>query len=144
MTSSFTTTLPQSLVQSYLHTEYRVLGDTPMTLRASVANPSIGDLLKRFKVHGCAFITACNPNSQQISAAENEERMGALEAELKSRGLHFLPSVAVDPFGEWPDEPSFLVMGLSLESAKALAARHGQNAILWCGATLIPELILLR
>jgi hypothetical protein len=35
-------------------------------------------------------------------------------------------------------------MGLSLESAKALAARYHQNAILWCGSTGIPELILLH
>ena len=58
--------------------------------------------------------------------------------------MKYLPGVAVDPFGEWPDEPSFLVMGLSLESAKALAARYQQNAILWCGSTGIPELILLH
>ena len=121
-----------------------MLGDTPMSLRASVAIPSVGALLERFKVHGCAFITACNPHSQQISVAENEERLTALEAELKSRGLHFVPGVAVDPYGEWPDKPSFLVFGLSLEPAKALASRHGQNAILWCGASFIPELILLR
>lgn len=109
-----------------------------------MANPGVGDLLKRFEAHGCAFITACNPQSQQISMAENKERMGALETELKSRGLKFLSGIAVDPFGEWPDEPNFLVLGLSLESAKALAARHDQNSILWGGATFIPELILLH
>ena len=87
MTSAFITTPPQFLAQSYLQKEYRVLVDMPIAMRASVAIPGIGDLLKRFKIHGCAFITACNPHGQQISAAENEERMGSLEAELKSRGV---------------------------------------------------------
>ncbi|UUZ55406.1 DUF3293 domain-containing protein [Massilia sp. H-1] len=49
-----------------------------------------------------------------------------------------------DPKREWPSEPSFLVRGLSLEDASALGRQLRQNAIVWCGADLVPQLILLR
>ena len=143
MTASRQTTLSQSMIQSYLQTEYRVLGDRPITLRAGVANLDLAEVLKPFKTRDCVFITACNPRSQLFAADDNVHHQEVLAVELDARGLKYLPGVAVDPFGEWPDEPSFLVMGLSLESAKALAGRYHQNAILWCGSTGIPELILL-
>jgi hypothetical protein len=144
MTASSHTTIAQSLIESYLNTEYRALGDLPITLRAGVANPDLGAVLKSFKAENCVFITACNPRSHLFHTHDNEHRQVVLETEISSLGLKYLPGIAVDPFGAWPDEPSFLVFGLALKSAKALAARHEQNAVLWCGLTCIPELILLR
>ena len=44
---------------------------------------------------------------------------------------------------QWPGEDSFLVLGISLEAVKTLGRRFGQNAVLWCDATAIPQLILL-
>ena len=48
------------------------------------------------------------------------------------------------PSGQWPGEPSFLILGLPLDAAKQLGARHEQNAIVWCGTDAVPQLILLR
>jgi hypothetical protein len=136
--------LDASLIAAYLHTEYRVDGDDPMTLRVGIPNPSIGDHLRNFHAHSAAYITACNPQSQLVDFETNAQRLATLEAELHSRGLRFLRGRAVDPYGEWPEEDSFLVMGLSLESAKTLARHYQQNALIWCGPTWVPELILLR
>ncbi|TXH37992.1 MAG: DUF3293 domain-containing protein [Burkholderiaceae bacterium] len=44
---------------------------------------------------------------------------------------------------QWPGEDSFLVLGINLEAVKTLGRRFGQNAVLWCDATAIPQLILL-
>lgn len=142
--SSENTPMDPSLIEAYLHTEYRVDGDDPITLRIGIENPSLGERLREFHAHSAAYITACNPESQLLDAELNATRLASLEAELHSRGLRFLRGKAVDPYGEWPEEDSFLVLGLPLESAKALARHYQQNAMIWCGPTWVPELILLR
>ena len=56
----------------------------------------------------------------------------------------FLRGRGIDPKGEWPDEASLLILGISFKDACALAAELGQNALLWNGADANPRLILLR
>ena len=136
--------LDSSLIAAYLHTEYRVEGGHSITLRMGIASASLGECLREFHAHSAAHITACNPHSQRLDTASNAERMARLETELNLRGLRFLRGRAVDPHGIWPAEDSLLVMGLSLESAKTLARHYEQNALIWCGPTWVPELILLR
>lgn len=41
-------------------------------------------------------------------------------------------------------EPSFLLFGLPLETARPLGKKLDQNAIVWFGGDAVPELILLR
>jgi hypothetical protein len=42
-----------------------------------------------------------------------------------------------------PGEPSFLAFGLALEASKTLGKAYEQNAIIWCGADAVPNLVLL-
>jgi len=63
---------------------------------------------------------------------------------LRLRSLPFIERVGQHPSNRWAPEPSFLVLGLSLEAAKALGSRHEQNAIVWCGIDATPQLVLLR
>jgi hypothetical protein len=49
-----------------------------------------------------------------------------------------------DPRGTWPEEKSFLVLGLDLETSRALGREFNQNAIVWAGTDAIPRLVLLR
>ncbi len=69
---------------------------------------------------------------------------GRFGEELRLRSLLFIEGVGQHPSNRWPPEPSFLVLDLSLEAAKALGSRHEQNAIVWCGADATPLLVLLR
>ena len=71
-------------------------------------------------------------------------RQGELTAELIRRGLAFLEGVGQHRSGDWPGEPSFLVLGLALEVAKSLGKHYEQNAIIWCGPDAVPQLTLLR
>ena len=132
------------LIQAFLETDYRVDAPAAMTLRVGVANPLLADLHKARRVESSAFITACNPFSQAFDAASNVERQEALARELRQQGLAFIGGIGQHPSNNWPGEPSFLVLGLSLEAAKALGTRHEQNAIIWCGADAVPTLVLLR
>ena len=132
------------LIQAFLETDYRVDAPTAMTLRVGVANPMLADLHKARRVESSAFITACNPFSQAFDEMANVERQKTLARELRQKGLTFFEGIGQHPSNNWPGEPSFLALALSLEAAKALGTRHEQNAIIWCGADAVPALVLLR
>ncbi|MFM7759355.1 MAG: DUF3293 domain-containing protein [Burkholderiaceae bacterium] len=89
-------------------------------------------------------MTACNPFSQDLGPAENHRRQVELAKEIGRRGFEYLDGVGQHPSGDWPGEPSFLILGLELEAAKSLGQSLEQNAIVWCGANGVPELVLLR
>ena len=136
-------TLPPGLIQAYRETHYKVPG---LDLTLFVDQPSAAlELAHRLNRADCsAFITACNPCSAELSAAENELRQGNLAAELRSRSLSFADGIGQHPSNGWPPEPSFLVFGLTLEAAKNLCARLEQNGFIWSGADAVPKLILLK
>ncbi|SAL19857.1 DUF3293 domain-containing protein [Caballeronia telluris] len=137
-------TIPRETIQAYLETHYRVHGDTPTTLKVGETNPALSTLHKAHGSECSAFITACNPFSQHSSDELNAARQQALADELKQLGLTFIDGVGQHPSNNWPGEASFLVRGVSLELAKALGTRYGQNAIVWSDADATPQLVLLR
>jgi hypothetical protein len=137
-------TLATGLVQAYRETEYRVFGTEPLVLSVGSASPELLALFQGHKVTCAAFITACNPLSQELPAHENQHRQDELAKELRQCGLKYFAGVGQHPSGRWPGEPSFLILGLELEAAKSLGQSLEQNAIVWCGANGVPELVLLR
>lgn len=138
------TNIDPALIQAYHDTIYHIAADPPFTMRVDVPSRELRALHGRVSVESSAFVTACNPLSQPLSAAENEARQAALAAELARCGWEFVPGEGRDPDGDWPGESSFLVLGLGLDDARSLGERHQQNAILWAGADALPHLILLR
>ncbi|MFM0217795.1 DUF3293 domain-containing protein [Paraburkholderia caledonica] len=136
--------ISRETIQAYLETDYRVHGDTPTTLKIGETNPTLATLHQTHGSACSAFITACNPFSQNTSDEFNAVRQQALADELKQRGLTSIDGIGQHPSNDWPSEASFLVLGLSLEAAKALGTRYGQNAIVWSDAGATPQLVLLR
>ena len=134
----------KSLIKAYQETEYRVTQGHSLALRVDAPCPELASLYKAKGVSCAAFITACNPFSNLLGDEENAKRQASLAAELKRRGLCFFAGVGQHPSGNWPGEPSFLVLGLALEAAKSLGKAHEQNAVVWCGADAVPKLVLLR
>ena len=65
-------------------------------------------------------------------------------AEIESRGLFYLKGESIDPSGLWVNEPSLLVFGIALESAKELMKRYCQNGFIYIGDDAKPQLIMLR
>jgi hypothetical protein len=132
------------LVTAYRETEYRVTEGASFVLKVDEPCPALIGLYRAQNVSCAAFITACNPFSRELTDAENAVRQTDLAAELKRRGLSYLEGVGQHPSGGWPGEPSFLALGLALEAAKSLGKDYEQNAIIWCGADAVPNLVLLR
>ncbi len=135
--------IDRDTIQAYLETEYHVHGDAPITLKIGLAAPMLIALHDAHGAESSAFITACNPFSQTLDPEVNKERQAALVAELNDQGLEFIAGIGQHPSTGWA-EPSFLVLAANREMASALGVRHGQNAIVWCGADGVPELVLLR
>ena len=133
----------KSLIRAYQETEYRVTQGHSLVLRIDTPSPDLASLYQAKGVSCAAFITACNPFSNLLSNEENAKRQASLSAELKRRSLCFFAGVGQHPSGNWPGEPSFLVLGLALEAAKSLGKAHEQNAVVWCGADAVPKLVLL-
>jgi sugar phosphate isomerase/epimerase len=138
------TIIDPSLVQAFRETEYRVHGDPPFTLRIGEACAALRDAHKRYGVDCSAYVTALNPFSQALEDAANGARHAALGRELNQRSLTYVEGVGQHPSNQWPGEASFLIFGFSLEAAKSLGTRLEQNAIVWNGDDVTPQLILLR
>ncbi len=132
------------LIQAYAETEFRVLEGMPFTLHIGKVSNDLLVAHKRRRVDCSAFLTACNPFSQELTDEANGDRQKTLAKELASRSLEFVAGIGQHPSNQWSGEPSYLVFGLTLEAAKTLGARLEQNAIVWSGSDGMPQLILLR
>jgi hypothetical protein len=131
-------------VAAYRETEYRVGGQGGLVLRVGQRSRDLLAAHSSAGVDCSAFVTACNPHSAPLSAAANLERQAALAEELRRLGFAYREGIGQHPDNGWPGEPSFLVLGISLEDARALGERYGQNAIVWSGADAVPQLVMLR
>ena len=107
---------------------------------------SSAELVKWFQTNDdqAAYITAWNPFGRKISDNENYVAEQKLIAEIESRELFYLNGESIDPTGLWVNEPSLLVFGITLESAKELVKRYHQDGFLYIGNNAKPQLILLR
>lgn len=76
-----------------------------------------------------AIVTACNPGSVRLAAADNARRQALLAARVAASGWRFLPACNLADDGDWPSEPSLLILGIGAPAATALAAEFGQNAL---------------
>ena len=152
--------LEASLIRAYLDTNYGVgigvfggaglasgFSDSPdgeFTLNVGTASTNLIALYKQHGVDYSAYITPCNPFSKSLSDSENETRLIALRTQLQRRSLRWLEGIGAHADGQWAGEHSFLILGLSLESAKLLATEQDQNAFVWAPKDGIPKLVLLH
>jgi hypothetical protein len=114
----------------------------PLVLRVGVRCPDLVSLHSRYGSTSSAFVTAYNPRGVNGGAAVNERLQTALQQEIARRGWPAIEGLGKHPTGDWPGEPSHLVLGPSREQAQALGRQFEQNAIVWTGANAIPELVL--
>ena len=133
--------MPPELKKAFVETEYIVHHEPPFTLRIGQTCPALDELLQARKYKGAAFITACNPYSQQLNPAENGCRQTELLKELKSRSLFYLTGIGQHPKNGWEGEESFLILGIDLEAAKALAQKFEQWAFVWTTSKGVSTLV---
>ena len=136
--------LGPELLVAYLRTEYRVDdAGHAFVLRIDVPSEELRKCHDALGVTCSTFITAWNPRSTPTPRDQNEAAMVRLEQALAALGCRWLRGEGVDPDGEWPGEPSFLVLGLDEPAAVGLARRFDQHAIVWSGADGTPRLVVV-
>ena len=138
------TVINPAIVRAYSQTHYGVRGISRFSLRIGRHSAPLQALHSAQGVSCSAYITACNPYSQALTAAQNAARHTALLRVLQRQGLAWLPGLGRHLAGNWPGERSVLVLGLGLDAASALGIALRQNAIVCADADAVPKLVLLR
>jgi hypothetical protein len=132
-------------VRAYRDTHYRVgFGRDAFSLRVDKLSE---ELLKLYQAtgHQCGvYITAFNPFGRAQSEQANEEAHRRLGDHLRTVSAEVIEGVGADPTGAWPEEKSYLGLGIDLETARKLGTQARQDAVIWTGEDAIPKLILLR
>ena len=129
------------LIAAYYAAHYQVMHPSgAFTLYIGQYSSALARLFAEHQVTTAAFITAYNPHSQPTDAAQNHQAQQRLANDL-TRYVYYA-GVGLDPLGEWENEASFLVLGISLEQALLLGQRYQQNAIVWVEENVIPAIII--
>lgn len=129
--------------QAYRETEFVVHARPTFVLRVGEYSKALERLHAAGGVSCSAFITAWNPYSRQLDVATNRWRQGQLFEELTRSGYRCIAGHGQHPGNDWPGEDSVLVLGLDQASATAVGQHWEQNAIVWCGADAVPQLLML-
>lgn len=138
------------LLQAYKETDYVVASEEVggargrFSLNVGVASLPLRHLYDRYHVHCAAFITAFNACSQPQPNDINLSHQASLRAWLQAREYVFFPGVGKGWSGAWPEEPSFLVLAMTLQLARDVGGMYNQNAVLWCDHDTVPQLVVLR
>lgn len=138
------TEIPHELILAYEATDFRVLEPQEFTLRIGQRSAELQSLYVDMGVTCAGYLTAWNPFSKEALELENENAQQQLLRQLSLEGFPALNALGIDPSGDWPGEESVFVPGLSLDRAKLLGSKFGQNAIVWVGPDAVPQLVLLR
>lgn len=140
-----TTQINAEKVRAYLASQYR-LGHTSEDIVLTIGQHSgrLAALFGHSAVNCGAFITAYNPRGAIQSDEANEKGHAQLASKLRELRIKFMEGSGSEEGTEWPAEKSYFALGLDLESAKAIGIHFEQDAIVWIGPDVVPQLILLR
>jgi hypothetical protein len=136
--------IPDDVLAAYRETHYHVYTAAPFTLRVGERSEELATLHRDFGVAASAFISACNPYSSQLGEDDNRQRHVDFGRELAVSSITAIEGLGQHSTNEWPGEPSYLLLGVALETAQAMGVRLEQNAILWMDEDATPRLVLLR
>lgn len=136
--------IKQAKLSAYRETVYEVRGPMPMRLVIGKVCVSLRKLYTLWGLDSCVFVTAFNPSGSATKAPENRQRNEELRKDLQRRRLTFFEGRGAHPSNGWPPEPSFLVLGVGIDSVRALGEQWGQDAVVWAGADAVPRLVTVR
>jgi hypothetical protein len=130
------------LIAAYQATDYLAWCDgIELTLKIGARNGVLDALFDQLGASVAAFLTAWNPLSVRLGAAENAARQRQLRAELEAAGLVIWDGKGQGRDGEWPAEASYLIWGIERHAAMEMARRYGQNAFVWMQQGSAPILL---
>jgi hypothetical protein len=115
----------------YRATTYFVDGPAGrIALRVGQASEELDALAAAHQVNTWTYITAYNPGSIALSREQNDQQQRELKKAVAESGYPFYSGEGKGD-GDWPAEPSLLVLGVSEAEAAAMARRFGQAAVLF-------------
>ena len=115
---------------AYRNTRYEArLKNETAIIRVGMHCQTLDSICEEHAVSSWAFITACNPLSQELTDADNQHRQQLLKSLLVAGGYLHYEGSGVGESGDWPPEPSFLILGMDRHKAMAYAQVFDQHAI---------------
>jgi hypothetical protein len=120
-----------ALDAAYRATTYAVAmpDGTTLALRVGECSAPLDRFLAAAGHDRWAFLTACNPRSSRLDDEHNTERMARLADVVQARGLRAIPGEGRGDGGDWPAEPSLLVLGVEEPQAVEIGRMFDQHAI---------------
>ncbi len=139
----YRTSITTETIDSYLAADYIVNAVESFVLKIGKPSVEIDRWFKAKNYDRAAYVTAWNPLGEKIPDYKNYAAEKKLILEIESCNLFYLKGKSIDPSGVWVDEPSVLIFGILLKSAKELAKRYRQNGFVYVDSDTKPQLILL-
>lgn len=130
-------------LRAYEKADYVVFAEPELVIHVGEPNPDLDALMEAGEASTAAYLTAANPDGEQQSEEDNREAAQALLAHELLVGLAKFDGEGRDPSGEWPPEPSVLVLGIERKDAEFIGVSHAQNAIVFIEKGKAPELVVL-
>jgi hypothetical protein len=130
-------------IVAYLAAEYAVFAEPELVLRIGEPSPALDALLEAEGAATAAYVTAANPHGRLAGTTENVLASTALLEAQREAGYACYAGEGRDPQGEWPAEPSVLVVGITRAEAEVLGRSYDQVAIVFVEKGRAPELVLL-
>jgi|GEM_PF-3448956 len=117
---------------AFLETVYESkIDDSKIQISLDEVCEPLNEYLTQHRFETFAFLTAFNPHSTQTTNEENRTDQGKLLKILRSIDCKIFEGEGKALSGEWPPEPSFLVLGISFNLASALGREFRQTAIVF-------------
>jgi hypothetical protein len=133
--------MDNGLLLAYENTSFNVY-KPKISIRIGVINKELDNLLFTNQCETYAFVTAYNPYSALKSHEENRKLNEALFRDLIDE-YQLFEGEGVGEDISWEPEKSFLVLGITLDDAKAIGVKYSQNAIVFGIIGEKPELLVL-
>src|SRR5687768_6204734 len=104
-----------ALDERYRATTYRVflVAGPPIDLRVGERSAELDLFLTQHNLTTWAFLSACNPRSRPLAAAENEARHAKLLKTVTDFGWRYLQGVGIPARADWQPEASVIVLGVA-------------------------------
>lgn len=123
------------------NTSYWVDIEPPIEIRIGAHNAALDELLRAHNVKSWAFITAFNPNSETHTLEQNLALNEKLSQRIHTAGYTMIEGHDHSDSGAWPDERSFLALGIERAAARELGREFRQVGIVCGRVGEAPELV---
>jgi len=130
--------------EAFLKTLYHVEApEGSFVIRIDTNSLELDAILLAQHLENWAYVTAFNPQGCLALDAHNSEAQHRLECELNERQLLWYAGSTEAEHGDWPPEPSCLILDIDREDAIELGRRYGQAAIVTGFRGAKAELVII-